>query len=249
MVAIVTGSSSGIGQAVAMQLAAAGYRIVVNYLSSEASAQETATEVRACGSECIVVQGDVSSASDCRRIVAAASSEWGRVDVLVNNAGFTRAGALNEIDRITEEDWDRTFAVNARGTFFMSRECATHLRRAHGCIVNMSSTAAINGVGSSIPYAASKAAVSNLTLSLARALAPDVRVNAVLPGFVETSWNERNLGDRLGKVRKRVVAQTPLADVARPDHVAQVVRSLVDGMDWVTGEAIVVDGGLVVGRA
>jgi 3-oxoacyl-[acyl-carrier protein] reductase len=242
-VAIVTGAATGIGRSVALRLAQSHFHVVVNYSRSEAAAHETADELRNSGAECVVVQGDVSSDADCRRLVDAAERSWGRVDVLVNNAGFTKAVSVGALEDVTEDDWDRTFAVNVKGAFFMARASAPLLRKSRGCVVNVSSSASVTSVGSSIPYAASKASLNNLTVALARALAPEVRVNAVLPGYVETGWNERTLGRHLPTVRNLVKKQSLLGDVAHPDHVAQVVASMVIGMDWVTGELLVVDGG------
>jgi 3-oxoacyl-[acyl-carrier protein] reductase len=243
--AIVTGAATGIGRAIATRLAASGYRVAINYCTSAAEAQSTAAVVDSIGSECMLVQGDVTADADCRSLAHEVAAKWGRVDALVNNAGYTRATAVANLEDVAEADWDRTFAVNVKGAFLMTRACAAMLREARGCVVNVSSTAGVNAVGSSIAYSASKASLNNLTLSLARALAPHVRVNAVLPGYVETKWNERTLGERLPTVRKLVAQQTLLGGVGRPEHVAQLVGSIVESMDWVTGELIVVDGGLL----
>lgn len=244
-VAIVTGSATGIGRAVALDLARSGLRILVNYLLSESEAYATAAQIEALGAECLVRQADVSSDAQCRRVVDDCTAKWGRIDVLVNNAGFTQPVRLADVESVTEQDWDRTFAVNVKAAFFMARACAPFLRAARGCVVNVSSTAGMSSVGSSIAYGASKAALNNLTLSLARALAPEVRVNAVLPGYVETRWNERTYGQRVGAMRKLIKHQSLLEDVAGPERIAQVIASVIRGMDWVTGELIVVDGGLL----
>jgi len=241
----VTGSATGIGRAVALELAKSGFRVVVNYMRSESEAQSTAADIAKLGAECIVVQADVSSDADCRRLVREAVDCWGRIDVLINNAGFTHPVPLGDLEGITEEDWDKTFAINVKGPFLMTRACAAFLREVRGCVVNVSSTGGVNAVGSSAAYTASKASLNNLTLALARALAPEVRVNAVLPGYIETRWNERAYGRRLESVRKLVKQQTPLRDVGRPEHVAQVIASVIHGMDWVTGQLLVVDGGLL----
>jgi 3-oxoacyl-[acyl-carrier protein] reductase len=241
--AIVTGGATGIGRAIATRLAAAGFRVAINYSASEAEALDAASALDEIGAECMVVRGDVAEDADCRRLTGEVVARWGRVDALINNAGYTRAVPIADLDDVVESDWDRTFAVNVKGPFLMTRACAPMLREARGCVVNVSSTAGLNGVGSSIAYSASKASLNNLTLSLARALAPHVRVNAVLPGYVETRWNARTLGERLPAVRKLVAQQTLLGGLAQPEHVAQIVGSIVDGMDWVTGELIVADGG------
>jgi 3-oxoacyl-[acyl-carrier protein] reductase len=243
--AIVTGAATGIGRSIATHLAGSGFRVAINYSKSEAEARSAAAAIEHIGAECIVVQADVADDTDCRRLTQEVAAKWGRVDVLVNNAGYTRAVPIANLDDVAESDWDRTFAVNVKGAFLMTRACAAMLREARGCVVNVSSTAALNSLGSSIAYSASKASLNNLTLSLARALAPHVRVNAVLPGYVETRWNERTLGERLPAMRKLVAQQTLLGGACRPEHVAQLVGSMVDGMDWVTGELIVADGGLL----
>jgi 3-oxoacyl-[acyl-carrier protein] reductase len=247
-VAVVTGSATGIGRAVALDLAKAGFGIAVNYSHSEGEAERTVAEIEALGADVIMMQADVASDRDCQRLIREVHRKWGRVDVLVNNAAFTHAVANSDLNAITDEDWDRTFAVNVKGPFYLARACAEKLRESHGCIVNVSSTAGLSSVGSSIPYSASKASLNNLTLALARALAPNVRVNAVLPGYVETRWNERTVGSRLAAVRNFVRRNTLLGDVAHPRHVAEAVCSLILGMSWVTGELIVVDGGFRVGR-
>lgn len=241
--AIVTGSATGIGRAIALELARSGFRIVVNYTRSESEARATAEDVERAGSESMLVRADVSQDVECRRLVRSALEKGGRLNVLINNAGYTRAVPITDLESATEEDWDRTFAVNVKGAFFMTRACATPLRESRGCVVNVSSTAALNARGSSIAYCASKAALNNLTLSMARALAPQVRVNAVMPGYVETRWNERSYGERLGEIRKLVKQQSLLTNVASPQNIAQVVGSIVHGMEWVTGESIIVDGG------
>lgn len=242
--AIVTGSATGIGRAIALALAEAGCNIVVNYTRSEREARDCAEAAEARGAEVEIVRADVSSADDCARLVEASRSRWGRLDVLVNNAGFTRVVAPADLEELTEEIWDRTFEVNVKGAFLMTRAAASLLKEAHGTVVNVSSTAGFDSVGSSLAYSASKAALNNLTVGLARALGPEVRVNAVAPGFVETRWNERALGPRLDAMRKLVSRQTPLGGVAQPHHVAQAVLALVTSMDWVTGHVVTVDGGM-----
>ena len=245
--AIVTGSATGIGRAVALALADAGCNVAVNYTRSEKEAEATAADVRARGVESVVVRGDVSVDAECVRMVDEAVARFGRLDVLVNNAGTTVFVPHKDLDALTEEAWDRIFAVNVKGAFFMARAAAKHLRAGGpGVIVNVSSTAGTTGGGSSIPYAASKAALDNLTVSLARALAPEVRVNGVAPGFVDTRWLAEGLGARLGAVRKHVAEQTPLRGAGRPEQIAQAVLSMISGLDWVTGQVLVVDGGYVL---
>src|ERR1700739_1316770 len=191
--AIVTGSASGLGAATAAILAKGGARIVVNYSSSQKEAEQTADLCRTAGAEVAVVQGDVSRDEDCRKIVAAAAP-WGRLDALIKNAGTTKHMAHGNLDGLSAEDFQRLFGVNTIGPFQMIRAARPLLEagaKASGntaAVVNISSVAGISGVGSSIAYAASKGALNSITLSLARALAPLIRVNTVCPGYIDTPW-------------------------------------------------------------
>ena len=241
-VALVTGASSGIGKAVALEWGRRGGAVLVNYHRSLEGAEQTAGQVRQAGGVALVVQGDVSKEAEARHLVEKLRQEWGRLDLLVNNAGTTEFIKLSDLDAMSEQTWDRIMAVNVKGAFFMARAAAELLRASRGSIVNVSSTAGINAVGSSIAYSASKAALSNLTLSLAHALAPEIRVNAVAPGFVQTPWLERGLGERLPSVSKWVRSQTPLGELVQPEQVASAILSLAD-MAQVTGQILVVDGG------
>jgi 3-oxoacyl-[acyl-carrier protein] reductase len=245
-VALITGGGTGIGRAVALALASRGWSVAINYSRSEQDARAVAAEIELLGAQALVVRGDVASDDDCKDVVRATVERWQRIDALVNSAGTTAFVPAAELDAITVEAWDRIFAVNVRGAFQMARAAASTLRAARGNIVNISSTAGETAVGSSIPYAASKAALDNITKSLARTLAPAVRVNGVAPGFVDTRWLVEGYGDRLDAIRKLVKQQTPLRDVARPEQVAQVVVALLTSMDWVTGETIAVDGGYTI---
>ncbi|MER3419227.1 MAG: hypothetical protein C4290_01305 [Chloroflexota bacterium] len=246
-VAIVTGSATGVGRSTALMLAERGCNVVVNFTRSEAEARETATEVERRGAHALLVRADVSSDADCRRMVREALERWGRLDILVNNAGTTVFVPHHDLEALTEEAWDRIFAVNVRGTFYMSRAAAPALRASgQGAIVNIASTAGIRAGGSSIPYAASKAAIINLTVSLARVLAPEVRVNCIAPGFIDTRWLAQGYGERFPALRESVRQHTPLKDVGRPEHMAQAVISMITGMDWVTGQTLVVDGGNII---
>jgi 3-oxoacyl-[acyl-carrier protein] reductase len=246
-VAIVTGSATGMGRSTALMLAERGCNVVVNYTRSEAEARETAAEVERCGAQALLVRADVSSDADCRRMVQETLARWGRLDILVNNAGTTVFVPHHDLEALTEEAWDRIFAVNVRGTFYMSRAAAPALRASgQGAIVNIASTAGVRAGGSSIPYAASKAAIINLTVSLARVLAPEVRVNCIAPGFIDTRWLAQGYGERFAAMCEAVRQQTPLKDVGRPEHMAQAVVSMITGMDWVTGQTLVVDGGNII---
>jgi NAD(P)-dependent dehydrogenase (short-subunit alcohol dehydrogenase family) len=197
--AIVTGSASGLGAATASILAKGGVRVVINYSSSRKEAEQTADLCRSAGAEVVAVQGDVSRDEDCRRIVAAAAP-WGRLDALVNNAGTTKHVPHDNLDGLSAEDFQRLFAVNTIGPFQMVRAARSLLEagaKASGrasSVVNVSSVAGISGIGSSVAYAASKGALNTITLSLARALAPLIRVNAVCPGYIDTPWFTKGRG-------------------------------------------------------
>ena len=242
-VAIVTGSSSGIGAATALELSRRGWRIAVNYAQSAAQAQEIAEQ---CG-EAIVVQGDVADDSDCRRVVQTALGRWGRLDALVNNAGTTKFVAQGDLDGLSAADFQRIYAVNVIGAFQMCRAAAQALRATRGAVVNVSSLASRNAVGSSIAYAASKAALNMVSMSLARVLAPEVRVNVVAPGFVETPWMAEGYGDEgYERVREAYARLAPLGSVAQPLEVAQTIAWLIEDAAQVSGQILYVDGGMHV---
>ena len=249
-VAIVTGSGTGIGAATALRLAARGFEVVVNYSRSEAEAEATAAECRHAGADAIVCRADVAEDADCRALVQAAVSRWGRIDALVNNAGMSSfAGAANW-DAIDAETFQRIVGVNALGAFQMIRAAAPHLREAGGAIVNVSSVAGALGIGSSVPYIASKGAMNAMTLYFARALAPQVRVNAVCPGLVTSRWFVDGIGQQgYEQVKTTYEASTPLARASTPEDVADAVVWLIEGARTMTGELLMLDGGLHLGAA
>jgi 3-oxoacyl-[acyl-carrier protein] reductase len=243
--AIVTGSAVGVGRATALELARRGANVVVNYSRSEAEARQTAADVQALGAEALVVLADVSQDGQVRDMVERTVDRFGGVDVLVNNAAVTYFVDFRDLEALTEEMWDRILAVNVKGVFFCSRAVVPHMKqRGGGCIVNISSVAGITGAGSSIAYCASKAAVINMTQAFARALAPEVRVNCVAPGFIDTRWHSSRPEIKDYQALKDHVAKgTPLGRVCAPEDIAQAVLSLIEGADYVTGQTLVVDGG------
>jgi len=247
-VAIVTGGGTGIGHAICVRLAKAGARaVVVNYSRSEDEAQATARELGSLGAEALVHKADVSDEPEVNAMVAATVDRYGRLDVLINNAGTTRFIAHPDLDALTEEVWDEILGVNLKGTFYCSRAAAPELRKAKGVIVNIASIAGHRATGSSIVYAVSKAGVLQLTRALALALAPDVRVNSVSPGLVSTRWFRQRFGDDAAEAQETAFASTtPLGVIAGPDHVAQAVMAFVEN-DVVTGQDVVVDGGKNIG--
>ena len=245
-VAIVTGSASGIGAAVAVSLAEAGARVVINYTKSEAEARETAVLAERAGGEVRVVRADVSTDADCRALAQAARNAWGRVDILVNNAGTTTFAGHADLEALSAEDFARIYAVNVTGAYQMIRACRDALKESLGAVVNVSSIAGIAGVGSSVAYAASKGALNTMTLSLARALAPEIRVNAVCPGYVATPWFSKRFGEqRFAQITAEQAEATPLKRAGEPRDIANAVLYLASpAARHVTGVMLVVDGGL-----
>jgi 3-oxoacyl-[acyl-carrier protein] reductase len=236
--ALVTGSATGTGRAVAVRFAQMGLAVAVNYSRSEKEAEETVAAVRACGVPGLLCRANVGDDAAVRAMVARCKDEFGRLDVLVNNAGMTHFIDHTNLDALTDEIWDEIFQVNLKGTFYASRAAMPLLKERRGSIVNVTSVAGLQGHGSSIPYAASKAALNCMTKSLARAFAPEVRVNAVAPGPILTRWLEGH-----EDAVKKAVAITPLKRAADPDDVADAVVFLATGTTLVTGQVLVVDGG------
>ncbi|MEX1033003.1 MAG: SDR family oxidoreductase [Cellvibrionaceae bacterium] len=244
-VAIITGSSSGIGAAIARCFAARGCHVVINFSRNSAGAKQIAADCEALGVKTLVHKANVADDADCRALVDATLTTFGKLDVLVNNAGTTRFCDHRDLDGLDKQDFLDIYAVNTVGAFQMARAAEQALRQreiAH--IVNMASIAGIAGVGSSIAYAASKGALVTMTLSLARVLGPQIRVNAICPGFVQGDWLAEGLGQKnydqmLAGIRKI----SPLGDTATPERIAETALGIVTGMDWSTGETIIVDGG------
>jgi 3-oxoacyl-[acyl-carrier protein] reductase len=237
-VALVTGAATGIGRAVAVRLAAQGLAVAVNYSRSEAEARDTLAEVQRHGVPALLCRANVGDDAAVRALVARCGAELGGLDVLVNNAGTTRFIDHADLEAVTDEVWDEIFAVNLKGAFSACRAAWPLLRERGGAVVNVTSVAGLQGDGSSIPYAASKAALNCLTKSLARVFAPQVRVNAVAPGPVLTRW----LADHQDRV-ERYVRATPLRRAASPDDIADAVVFLATGTTLITGQVVVVDGG------
>ena len=245
--AIVTGSATGIGAAVAVGLARRGAGVLVNYTKSEAEARATAELVREVGANVIIVQGDVARDEDCRKLAAAAMDSWGRIDILVNNAGTTKFAAHGDLDALSAEDFANIYSVNVIGPFQMIRACSKALKASGaGAVVNVSSVAGVAGVGSSVAYAASKGALNTMTLSLARALGPEIRVNAICPGFVATRWFKDRFGaEAFDRISAEQAAATPLKHAGQPDDIADTVIFFCSPASrHITGEMLLVDGGL-----
>lgn len=242
-VALVTGAGTGIGRACTLALAAAGHDVVVVYSRSKDAAEATLEEARGLGSDGFTWAADVSDDEAVRSLMGEVAGRFGRLDVLVNNAGTSIETPPEDLDLVDLADWDRVFAVNVRGLFQVSRAAAPMLRESRGSIVNMASIVADRPTAQPLPYAASKAAIVNLTKTLARVLAPEVRVNAVAPGWLEGDWMQRNLADNYDRLMERRAKQTPLRRVATADDVAETVVTLATSHRMVTGQVVVVDGG------
>jgi 3-oxoacyl-[acyl-carrier protein] reductase len=245
-VAIVTGSATGIGAAVAEKLAAAGARVVVNCTKSLKDAEETIGRIRSAGGDAILGQGDVSSDADCRSIAKVAQDKWGRIDILVNNAGTTKFADHADLDALDAEDFINIYKVNVIGAYQMIRACAPALKASgFGRVVNVSSIAGVLGVGSSIAYAASKGALNTMTKSMARSLAPEIRVNAVCPGFVGTRWFSERFGpETYARIVDHNVNSVPLHRAGSPADVAETVAFFCgEGAKHITGESMLTDGG------
>ena len=245
--AIITGSGTGVGRATALQLGRLGCSVLINYRSSREEAERTADDAGALGVKAIPFEADVADDAACRGMVEAAVGAFGRLDVLINNAGTTRFIAHSDFDAVSQDDWDRVLAVNVRGPFKCSRAARSALAAEDGGeIVNVSSVAGIRAVGSSIPYCASKAALNNLTLTLARSMAPKIRVNAVAPGFITGRWLEAGLGEGYEPMKAAFEQKAPLGKVCDPGDVADAILSLVTGSDLVTGQILACEGGLLI---
>jgi 3-oxoacyl-[acyl-carrier protein] reductase len=239
-VALVTGGGTGMGRAIAETFAREGAKVAVNYSRSGAEAEEVVSAICAGGGTAMAIGADVSKDSEVREMVNQVGRAFGRLDVLVNNAGWSTRVPHDKLEDLTDEIWDRTFNTNVRGVFYCVRAAVPLLRREEGAsIVNVSSTAGLTGMGSSMAYAASKAAVATLTRSLARALAPQIRVNAIAPGLVRTrfaNWPAETFD--AGEVG------TPLKRLPTVDEIARLTLFLVSDATSITGEMMVIDGGL-----
>jgi 3-oxoacyl-[acyl-carrier protein] reductase len=238
-VAIVTGAGTGMGRAIAERFAAEGAKVVVNYRASQAEAEEVAAGIRERGGQAVAWRADIAVDADVRAMMNAVEERLGRLDVLVNNAGWSKIVPHHQLDDLTDEIWDRTLNTNLRGTFYCSRAAASLLAKQPGSsIINISSAAAWHSSGSSIVYGAAKAGVVNMTRAMARVLAPGIRVNGIAPGYVPTGFAGRAESDL--ELR---VAQIPLARVSTPDEIAAVAVFLAADATSMTGETLVVDGG------
>lgn len=250
-VCVVTGSSSGIGAATALFFASKGWNVVVNYSRAAEPAEVVAEECRQHGIEALVIKCNVANDDDCRRLAAQVDAQWGRVDVLVNNAGTTRFVGLKDLDGLSGADFHDIYDVNVIGAYQMTRALAPLLRANPVTgIVNISSVASMMGIGSSIAYMASKGALNAMTVGLARSLGPEIRVNAIAPGLVDTPWLRQGHGDtQYAAMVEAYKARAALADVISPEDVAKAAWFLGVEAAKTTGEVLLLDAGLRITKA
>jgi len=247
-VVLVTGASTGLGRAIAVEVAGRGAEaVIVNFARSADEAQETARQVEARGAKAVLIQGDVASDEDCRKI-AAAAEPFGRIDALFNNAGVTTFAPNHaDLDAVSGEDFLRLYGVNVVGAFQMVRAARALLEAGPraGAVVNTASIAGVMGIGSSVPYAASKGALTTMTISLARALAPKIRVNAICPGFIDTPWFGKGMpAERIDRMREATAASTPLRAASTAEDIAEAAVFLASPASrHITGETLLVDAG------
>ena len=242
--ALVTGGATGIGRAAVLHLARAGFDVALNYRSSADAARAVAAEAKAAGAKVLLLAGDVADDAQVRAMLKQVEAAFGGLEALINNAGTTVPTPPRELDAVSVEDWDRVFAVNVRGLFLVTRAAVPLLKRGEApSIVNTASIVGLRPGPQPLPYAASKAAIVSLTKQLAGALGPEIRVNAVAPGWMEGEWMERMLGDNYERLMERRAKATPLGRCVTADDVAETMLSLILSNRFVTGEIIVIDGG------
>lgn len=255
--ALVTGSATGLGRSIAVMLAERGADVIINCTRSISDAEETIRICNELGAHTQLVAADVSTDEGCAKL-AQAAGRWGHLDILVNNAGITRrARDHSDLDALSREDFLDTYAVNVAGPFLLMRACKSLLVKAHettgraSAVLNVSSIAGVTGIGSSVAYAATKGALNTMTLSLARALAPAIRVNAVCPGFIGTRWFKDEMDEAsYARLEAGVAKSVPLNVASGPDDIAaSAMFFLTDASRHVTGETLLVDAGMHLGYA
>ena len=244
-VAIITGSSRGVGAATARLLAEKHYHVVINYTKSEKEALDVQAACEALGAETLLCRANVSEDEDCRRMARETIAKWGRIDALVNNAGTTKFCALDDLEGMFKEDFLNIYSTNLVGPYQMIRAVAPHMKRiGKGAVVNIASTAGITGNGSCVAYCASKGALITMTKSLALALGPEIRVNAVCPGFIQGEWLQGGMGYENYEIAKSYLEATlPLRRTATPEMIAPTVLYFIEDAELVTGETLVLDSG------
>jgi 3-oxoacyl-[acyl-carrier protein] reductase len=242
--ALVTGGATGIGRSAVLALAQAGYDVAINYATSAGPAAKAAEEAKGAGAATMLLRCDVADDGAVRKMLAEVGESFGHLDALVNNAGTTAKWKVKDLESLDMAEWDRTFAVNVRGTFQVTRAAVPLLEKgSNPSIVNVASIVGLRPGPQPLPYAASKAAVVNLTKTLAWNLGPKIRVNAVAPGWMEGDWMQRMLGDKYEDLMGKRAKQTPLRRCVTADDVAETILNLLQSNRFVTGEIVVIDGG------
>jgi 3-oxoacyl-[acyl-carrier protein] reductase len=242
--ALVTGGGTGIGKSAVLALAKAGYDVAINFATSSKAAQAVAEQAKALGAKTLLLQCDVSDEIAVRAMLKIVEAEFGHLDALINNAGTTAKWKVKDLESLDLDEWDRTFAVNVRGLFQVTRAAVPLLKKGtNPAIVNSASIVGLRPGPQPLPYAASKAAVVNMTKTLAWNLGPDIRVNAVAPGWMEGEWMERMLGDKYDDLMGKRAKLTPLKRCVTADDVAETMLNLIQANRFVTGEIVVIDGG------
>jgi 3-oxoacyl-[acyl-carrier protein] reductase len=242
--ALVTGGGTGIGRSAVLALARAGFDVAINYASSAQAAQEVAAEAQALGAQTMLLQCDVSDDTAVRAMLQQIGAAWGHLDGLINNAGTTATWKVKDLESLDMAEWDRTFAVNVRGNFQVTRAAVPLLKKgSEPAVVFTASIVGLRPGPQPLPYSASKAAIVSMTKMLAWNLGPDIRVNAVAPGWMEGEWMERMLGDKYDTLMGARAKATPLKRCVTADDVAEVMLNLLTANRFVTGEVVVIDGG------
>jgi 3-oxoacyl-[acyl-carrier protein] reductase len=243
-VGLVTGAATGIGRAICFELARSGVtNLVVNFHTRRSAAAQLVKDLQGRGCKAVAIRADVSNQGSVNRMMSRTIRHFGRLDFLINNAGFTKSIPIDDLVAVSDDVWNQIMDVNLRGPFYCSRSAVPFLKLTHGVITNVISVSGIRPSGSSLPYMLAKAGLVQLTRVLALALAPDVRVNAVLPGFVPTDWHNQLIGaERAAALAASVESRTPLGRLTSPEDVAGVVVALT-GMGFITGQCLIVDGG------
>ncbi|MEN6638989.1 MAG: SDR family oxidoreductase [Smithella sp.] len=248
-VAIITGSSRGVGAATARLFAQKHYHVVINYTKSEKEAHGVQADCEALGAETLLCRANVSEDEDCRRMADETIAKWGRIDALVNNAATTKFCALDDLEGLTKQDFLTIYNTNLVGPYQMIRAVAPHMKKiGKGAVVNIASTAGLTGNGSCVAYCASKGALITMTKSLALALAPEIRINAVCPGFIQGEWLRGGMGrENYEKAKNYLDATLPLRKTATPEMIAPTILYFIEDAGLVTGETLILDSGSHLG--
>ena len=249
-VIIVTGGGTGVGAKCAVLAAKQGARVIINYNSSSTEAKKTLSQCETSGGSAVMVQGNVTVDQDCKKITDLAVTRWGGIDGLINNAGITKFASAKDLGSLSSDDFINIYKTNVVGAYQMIRACEPYLRVSSGSVVNISSIAGIKAIGSSTAYIASKSALNAITASLARALAPEIRINAICPGLVDTNWHSNRFAENeYATFLKNYEKTVPLNKAAKPEDIADTALWLISSGKLITGETILVDGGLHLGKS